>query len=241
MIPNRIKQATATTGTGSVTLGAADSGYATVAGNIPDGTETPYTITEGATWETGYGTVSSSGTILSRTLLDSSSGSLISLAGAAKVMVGHHRGTLATARKVKRSNTARASTTTTAADPDLAVALGIATWRVRFKAAIDTNATADYKWSPGFTGTATVPWLHRRHTVSAGLASGTDNESTISTNALPADSPQTGTTAGIAIVEVECVLIVTAAGSFQFKWAQSTSDVGNTTCLAGSWIEWEKV
>jgi hypothetical protein len=88
MLYDRVYFATATIGTGTITAGSAEAGFRTMAGaSIPDGTEVEYTIHEGNNWEDGVGVVGSSGTTLTRVLSQSSSGSLLSLSGRAKVLL----------------------------------------------------------------------------------------------------------------------------------------------------------
>ena len=68
---DRIKVETATTGTGTITLGSAVSGFQTFA-DVGDGNTTYYAIESGTAWEVGVGTYTHSGTLLSRdTVLDS--------------------------------------------------------------------------------------------------------------------------------------------------------------------------
>lgn len=96
ILADRVKETTTTTGTGTVTLAGAVSGFQSfsVVGN---GNTTFYTITDGTanTWEVGIGTYTSSGTTLSRdtVLASSNSGSLVNFgAGTKNVFVTYPAG-----------------------------------------------------------------------------------------------------------------------------------------------------
>lgn len=83
-IRNRVKFTTATTGTGAVTVGAASSGFQLPAtAGAFDGEQFRYTIEDGTAWETGKAVASSTATVLSRELEESSTGSLLNLSGSA--------------------------------------------------------------------------------------------------------------------------------------------------------------
>jgi len=79
---------TTTTGTGTLTLGAALTGLRTfaAASELADGDVVPYSIkASNGNQETGTGTLGSSKTTLTRTLGSSSTGSLLSLTGTSEV------------------------------------------------------------------------------------------------------------------------------------------------------------
>ena len=87
VLKDRVKESTATTGTGTVTLAGAATGYQSFSA-IGNGNTTYYCIAgqTGSEWEVGIGTYTSSGTTLSRTtvLASSNSGSLVNFSAGNK-------------------------------------------------------------------------------------------------------------------------------------------------------------
>ena len=86
---NLARMTTATTGTGTITLGAAVSGYLTFAqAGVNDGDIVSYGINDGTNSEVGTGTYAASGTTLTRTVTSSTnSNAAISLSGTAQVFI----------------------------------------------------------------------------------------------------------------------------------------------------------
>ena len=87
VLKDRVKESSATTGTGTLTLAGAVTDFQAFS-VIGDGNTTYYTITlpEGDEWEVGIGTYTASGTTLSRdtVLASSNSGSLVNFSAGDK-------------------------------------------------------------------------------------------------------------------------------------------------------------
>ena len=87
---NRAKMSISSTGTGNVTLNAAETGYQTFAqAGIVDSDQIRYIIEDGTAWEIGIGLMSSSATVMARTVEESSnSNNALNLTSNAKVLIG---------------------------------------------------------------------------------------------------------------------------------------------------------
>ena len=129
---------TSTTGTGTITLGSALTGYQSFAtAGVTNGDQVRYTIQEGADWELGLGTYTASGTTLSRTPSESSNGgSAITLAGNAEVFITAAAGDILQPAN-NLSDLANAGTSRT----NLGVAIGS---DVQAYSSVLANTTASY-------------------------------------------------------------------------------------------------
>jgi hypothetical protein len=88
-LADRVKMSVSgTPGTGTITLGSAASAAQTFASaGVVNGDIVRYVAVDGAAWEIGWGLYTSSGTSLTRNLIASSTGSLISLTSAAVISI----------------------------------------------------------------------------------------------------------------------------------------------------------
>lgn len=134
---NRAKMTTSTTGTGAITLGSAVDGFQTFAGaGVSNGDVVAYAIEDGTAWEIGTGTYTSTGTSLSRTVLESSnSDTAINLSGNAVVFI--------TARATDILNPATHTTLTAGYDSDVEALGTITSGTVTPE--VDSNTKENFK------------------------------------------------------------------------------------------------
>jgi hypothetical protein len=87
VVKDRVQETSVSTGTGTITLAGAATGFQSFA-VIGNGNTTTYTIADaaGSDWEVGIGTYTSSGTTLSRDIVlsSSNSGSLVNFGAGTK-------------------------------------------------------------------------------------------------------------------------------------------------------------
>lgn len=104
-LANRAKMTTTTTGTGAITLGTASLGYQTFeAAGIVTGDEIRYVLEDGVNWEIGSGIYTPGS--MTRTLVQSSTGSLLTLTGKASVLLSITADDFATAGDMLAISTA---------------------------------------------------------------------------------------------------------------------------------------
>jgi hypothetical protein len=86
VVKDRVQETSTTTGTGTLTLSGAASGYQSFSSAIGNGNTTYYAISNGTDWEVGIGTVGS-GTLSRDTVLESSNaGSLVDFSAGVKTV-----------------------------------------------------------------------------------------------------------------------------------------------------------
>ena len=86
VIADRVQETSTTSGTGTLTLAGAVSGYQAFSAAFTTGSVVYYCIVDGVNWEVGIGTYTTSGTTLSRTtvLASSNAGALITCSASVK-------------------------------------------------------------------------------------------------------------------------------------------------------------
>jgi hypothetical protein len=114
---DRVKETSTTTGTGTLTLAGAATGYQAFSNCFADQDIVYYCITDGTNWEVGQGTYTLSGTLLSRdtVIASSNAGALVNFTLALTVFntfpataaVGMHKASLPTQSTNQAQNVIR--------------------------------------------------------------------------------------------------------------------------------------
>lgn len=135
----------------------------------------------------------------------------------------------------KASDQTKNSDTTLAADSALQFSMSANTrYTIRFHVAFSTTATPDFKFDlDGPVSPTSVQFNTFRASHSGATVS--NNRVT----AFNASTSVTNTADGYGYIMGEGYVYNGAnSGTFSFRWAQDTSDAGNTTVLKGSYIEY---
>jgi hypothetical protein len=139
---------------------------------------------------------------------------------------------------VKAADEVRVSTATFVTDGELRATLGVGRWRLRLFAflAAGQSSAPGFKYQTVFTGTASARFA-RRH-MSPGVAAGVDAVSEAGgIGQVPATTLTFTASSSVGFVDINMALDVTAAGEWQFQWAQNALSVHPTTCGLGSTLE----
>ena len=214
---NLARMSTATTGTGTITLGSPVSGFLSfAAAGAADGETLAYAISDGANSEIGTGTYTASGTTLTRTVINSTnSNTAISLSGTAQVFITPSKADILN----PADNLSGLANNTTA----------------RSNLGLGTSATVN-------TGTsgATIPLLNGTNTWSGGntfsspvAATLIDVSGTIigTSAALPSSYTLVNAAGGNVIVEIW----ETAVNAVQARYVFNNGSAVLTTAAPGQW------
>ena len=229
VLKNRAKMSTSTTGTGTITLGSAESGYQTFAdAGVANADVVRYVIEDtGGAFEIGTGTYTATGTTLTRTVSESSnSDAAINLSGSATVFIG------ATAEDIPALYADNPSSATTpSATGTNAVSIGSnSTATGNAAVAIgqgDGDATGDYAFAVAGQATNTSA-------ISIGTSSAANGFKSVS---LGADSRASGTR-GVAIGANAQAISGANATAIADSYASGTDSfaaaIGNNTSTYGA-------
>lgn len=211
---NLARMTTATTGTGTITLGSAKTGFLSFAtAGVQNGDVVSYGITDGANSEVGTGTYTSSGTTLTRTVVKSTnSDAAINLSGSAEVFI-----------------TALAADIETAASTSAAGLIEIAT-----DAEVNTGSSTTLALTPSNVKTHQTVAKMWNNAADSGTVSSTDGYNVSSmTDHGTGDYTTTYTTALANTNYTNFGWATAGASGFLFHWYQTASNKATSSVRFG--------
>lgn len=244
-LADRVKETTTSTGTGTINLGGAQTGYRTFVSGIGTTNQTDYVIADqnGANWEVGAGVVTSGSpdTLTRATVYASSNaGALVNFTAGTKDVFCVRRANAAPIYVTKTGDESRQSTTTLTGDSDLAFpVLANTLYLFEFCVFFGTPTTGGFKYDLNHSVGIGAGWLDSIHEMLVPGATawsniGIDNALNVVRNTVVSGAD--------AFVRITGRLHNGAnAGFVNIRWAQQASQASNTSVWNGSWVSYKGV
>ena len=135
----------------------------------------------------------------------------------------------------KAANETRTATVTLAADSDLTFAIAAASYKFEFDLYVDTPAAADFKFDLDSTGTA--PSTVHYSVLAIASDSATTPQMALTSTALNTVHSILAASGSAQHIQVKGIILAAGAGNFRLRWAQNTSNAGNTIVRRGSELQ----